>query len=492
MLRPWPASTTPSLAVLSLLLACSTAGTEQLTDTSSGSGGEDTNLTSTTDPSDTASLPTTTSDPTTLTDSGTFTTGNDPSTSSNTASDTSTGPTSESSTEPETGSTGTTSGTTIDDTTGSTGDTSTGTTDGSSSSSTGDPPEGCVDGEKNGDETDVDCGGSCSGCALDQTCAVDGDCESLSCEAEICVEASCDDSKLNGDETDIDCGGSCDADCLEGDSCKVAEDCDSGSCAGDICQPPACNDNVLNGDETDTDCGGSCDGCASGGICLIDADCADGICENDVCAEASCDDNIANGGEAGIDCGGPTCAPCELVINEVDYDQLQTDTAEFIEILNKEPNPVNLADIRVVLVNGSNSTSYTTINLAPAGTLAPGQYLLIAPPNFVAPDGVLKVNFAGADNQIQNGAPDGLALIDLTNKKLIDALSYEGAINAATVTGLDGMVSLVEGMALPVAVADVDAVVGSLSRLPDGTDTNNAATDWVASKNPTPGVANVP
>ncbi|MEM9691531.1 MAG: hypothetical protein AAGA56_03225, partial [Myxococcota bacterium] len=44
------------------------------------------------------------------------------------------------------------------------------------------PPAPCVDGEKNNDETDVDCGGSCAAtCADGQSCAVDADCSSNNC-----------------------------------------------------------------------------------------------------------------------------------------------------------------------------------------------------------------------------------------------------------------------------------------------------------------------
>ena len=50
---------------------------------------------------------------------------------------------------------------------------------------------------------------------------------------------------------------------------------------------------------------------------------------------------------------------------------------------------------------------------------------------------------------------------------------------------------LVEGTMLPVDVADSNTVDGTLSRIPDGTDTDNAATDWSFTTTPTPGAANV-
>ena len=70
----------------------------------------------------------------------------------------------------------------------------------------------------------------------------------------------------------------------------------------------------------------------------------------------------------------------------------------------------------------------------------------------------------------------------------LDAL-YEGEIHAATI---DGQVyDLVEGTALPATVADSNSVDGSLCRIPDGSDTDDAATDWVFTSTKTPGAANV-
>ena len=50
---------------------------------------------------------------------------------------------------------------------------------------------------------------------------------------------------------------------------------------------------------------------------------------------------------------------------------------------------------------------------------------------------------------------------------------------------------LVEGTTLPVDVADSNTVDGTLARIPDGTDADNAATDWVFTTTPTPGAVNV-
>ena len=95
---------------------------------------------------------------------------------------------------------------------------------------------------------------------------------------------SCTDGKKNGDETDIDCGGkSCPA-CGKGKGCTGSADCNSGVCTAGKCQEATCSDGVKNGDETDADCGGpTCSACANSKKCLKVGDCKSGICTAGVC-----------------------------------------------------------------------------------------------------------------------------------------------------------------------------------------------------------------
>jgi hypothetical protein len=157
-----------------------------------------------------------------------------------------------------------------------------------------------------------------------------------------------------------------------------------------------------------------------------------------------------------------------LVINEIDYDQVGADSAGFVEIANTTSLPITLDGIALVLVNGGDGTEYARVALT--GSLIAGAYLQI-------------------DIEAQNGAPDGVALIDTASTLLLDSLSYEGEITAATIDG--ETYDLVEGMALDVAVADSNTIDGSLSRIPDKQDRNDAATDWAFTETKTPGAANV-
>ena len=134
----------------------------------------------------------------------------------------------------------------------------------------------CTDGVQNGDETGVDCGGSCpNSCTPTPTCT---------------------DGVQNGDETGVDCGGSCPNSCTPTPTCtdgiqngdETGVDC-GGSCPNSCTPTPTCTDGVQNGDETGVDCGGSC--------------------PNSCTPTPTCTDGIQNGNETGVDCGG-SCTPC--------------------------------------------------------------------------------------------------------------------------------------------------------------------------------------
>jgi Lamin Tail Domain len=158
----------------------------------------------------------------------------------------------------------------------------------------------------------------------------------------------------------------------------------------------------------------------------------------------------------------------ELVINEVDYDQVGADGDGFVEITNAGDGPADLTGVALVFVDGTDSTEYRRDELS--GTLEPGGYLVVA-----------------AD--AQNGAPDGLALLDAGAGTLLDALSYEGAITNAVIGG--ATYDLVEGTALAASVADSNTVEGSLSRIPDGRDTDDASSDWTFTGTSTRGAENI-
>ncbi|MBS2015016.1 MAG: hypothetical protein JST00_19145 [Deltaproteobacteria bacterium] len=88
------------------------------------------------------------------------------------------------------------------------------------------------DGTKNGDETDVDCGGSrVEKCADGKGCVKGGDCQSGVCKQSTCAAPGPDDGIKNADETDVDCGGAKAPKCSVGKSCSKHDDCGSDACS---------------------------------------------------------------------------------------------------------------------------------------------------------------------------------------------------------------------------------------------------------------------
>lgn len=95
-----------------------------------------------------------------------------------------------------------------------------------------------------------------------------------------------------------------------------------------------------------------------------------------------------------------------VFINEIHYDNVGTDTGEFIEIANTAG--VDLTGWSVVLYNGADGRSYNTIAISGSGAF-------------------LTINLPA--NGIQNGAPDGIALVNASGT-VVQFLSYEGSFTA--------------------------------------------------------------
>jgi hypothetical protein len=88
-------------------------------------------------------------------------------------------------------------------------------------------------------ETGTDCGGPvCPPCGIQQGCDTNADCQmaplTLCCKLGLCCEnlngcmpsEICPDGCRNGDETDIDCGGMmCATRCMQGQRCMIDADC---------------------------------------------------------------------------------------------------------------------------------------------------------------------------------------------------------------------------------------------------------------------------
>lgn len=147
-------------------------------------------------------------------------------------------------------------------------------------------------------------------------------------------------------------------------------------------------------------------------------------------------------------------------INEFHYDNNGGDVGEFIEVSGTAG--VDLTGWSLVLYNGSNGTPYNTITLA--GVLA---------------DDADGVGFNVTDlpaNGLQNGAPDGIALVD-ADGEVVEFLSYEGSLTAVGGPA-DGMTSIDIGA----SETSNQAIGGSIQKQPGGT--------WLTTETNTSGAEN--
>jgi predicted extracellular nuclease len=155
-----------------------------------------------------------------------------------------------------------------------------------------------------------------------------------------------------------------------------------------------------------------------------------------------------------------------VFINEIHYDNTGTDIGEFIEIAG--PAGTDLTGWSVVFYNGSGGASYATLNLS--GVI-----------DNEGPSGFGSLSFT--QSGIQNGAPDGLALVD-NNGTVIQFLSYEGSF-VATNGPANGLTST------DIGVSEAGTETAGLSLQLTGTGSDSANFTWTAPSAESPGSINV-
>ncbi|MEM7109235.1 MAG: endonuclease, partial [Bacteroidota bacterium] len=126
-----------------------------------------------------------------------------------------------------------------------------------------------------------------------------------------------------------------------------------------------------------------------------------------------------------------------VFINEIHYDNIGADSGEGIELAG--PSGTDLSNWSLVLYNGNGGASYSVINLS--GILSDQQ-------------GGFGTAFFSTVG-IQNGSPDGLALLDASSA-VIQFLSYEGSFTA-TNGPANGLISedigVAESSSTPVGIS---------------------------------------
>lgn len=200
--------------------------------------------------------------------------------------------------------------------------------------------DSCSTGVKDGDETDVDCGGSCAGCELDQACTSGSDCASGNCVGGKCA-STCENKVLDGNETDVDCGGSC-APCEDDKACKANSDCMSNYCYEDKCT--ACTDDAV---------------CGAGAFCMFGSCIACDTPEkgelviNEVLGKLSSPNN-----------GMLNCTVCDKEV-------------EFIELYNTSGKRLNLSTLTLKLVKEEDGAEKSIPLANVPGCLSADHYLVL-------------------------------------------------------------------------------------------------------------------
>ena len=169
----------------------------------------------------------------------------------------------------------------------------------------------------------------------------------------------------------------------------------------------------------------------------------------------------ANTGQTFV--GGTPVYP-DLFVNELHYDNAGTDAGEGVEVAG--PAGSDLSGWSVVFYNGNGGTTYATLSLSGVIPDQNGGY------------GTLEFPQSG----IQNGAPDGFALVDPASA-VVQFLSYEG-----TFTATDGPASGLTSTDIGVAESSSTPVGDSLQLT--GTGTAYADFTWAEASPETFGAVN--
>ncbi|MEE9293621.1 MAG: hypothetical protein V3W34_01475, partial [Phycisphaerae bacterium] len=184
----------------------------------------------------------------------------------------------------------------------------------------------------------------------------------------------------------------------------------------------------------------------------------------------------------GTDCGAVACvAELELVINEMDYSQLGPDTNEYIELYGR--GGMGLFNYRLVLYNGDPLHLGVYRQIVLNGEMPEDGYYVVGT---LSVPNINQVVFTSGG--IQDGAPDGIALID-PEGRVLEAIAYGGSFVAT------------QGPATGVLFADIgvedvsqtdDGLAGevSLQRIPNGVGPWMVTTDGGLGPDGTPGLVN--
>ena len=190
----------------------------------------------------------------------------------------------------------------------------------------------------------------------------------------------------------------------------------------------------------------------------------------------------------------PLAEPANVVINEFDVDQTDTDAAEFVELYDGGTGNTSLDGHVIVFFNGSDDASYEAFDLDGFSTDADGYFVLCGDPTMVAN---CDLDTGITTNLLQNGA-DAIGVYvgnatsfpedtPVTTENLIDAVVY----GTSDDTDTELLVLLNEGQGQIDENANGAGFAESNQRIPNG-EGGARNTDAFVQLPPTPGAENVP
>ncbi len=151
-------------------------------------------------------------------------------------------------------------------------------------------------------------------------------------------------------------------------------------------------------------------------------------------------------------------------INELHYDNAGTDAGEFVEVAG--PAGLDLSGYKLLGYNGSGGAVYDTLNLS----------------GVLADQGGCRGALAFAFTGLQNGSPDGVALVDPLNQ-VLEFLSYEGSFQAT-----DGAAA--GQVAVDIGVEESSSTLLGFSLQRTGSGASASAFAWSGAQADTPGAPN--
>ncbi|MDO8461514.1 MAG: Ig-like domain-containing protein [Deltaproteobacteria bacterium] len=175
----------------------------------------------------------------------------------------------------------------------------------------------------------------------------------------------------------------------------------------------------------------------------------------------------------------PRAAPV-VVINEVSYDVVGSDTDGVLFIELKGVPGEELSGLQILFINGDDGKSTDTVLISDGSYVGESGLFVIADSSNGSTTTSHVENYNLLDNFDPQNGPDAVQLV--FNGDLLDVVAY-GPINFMVAEN---------GLAMVETTSAVQVASGhSLSRFEGGADTNNNSTDFVENTAPSPGTPTV-